>query len=130
MMSSGFRHGGSMLVILQLLPRARFNFKVKEKEEMKPIKSIDVKEPERASKSLKITIKQVENRPNEYIAYYRSEFLNATYLVYFRDNIFGSVALHEFSEMLRSKYRGLEIEFIISAEKLRFKSKALEGALG
>jgi len=122
-----------MLVIVQLLLKACFNFKVKEKEAMKTVKSINTTSitttPGKASKSLKITIKQVESRPGEYIAYYRSEFLNATYLVYFRDNIFGSVALHEFSEMLRSKYRGSEVEFIISPEKLRFKSKALEEAL-
>jgi len=100
---------------------------------MKTVNSINttgITTPERASKSLKVTIKQVENRQGEYIAYYRSEVLNATYLVYFRDNIFGSVALHEFSEMLRSKYRGSEVEFKISPEKLRFKSKALEEALG
>ena len=96
---------------------------------MKPVNSIYTKEPERASKSLRITIKQVESRAGEYIAYYRSEFLNATYLVYFRDNIFGSVALHEFSEMLGSKYKESEIEFIISGQKLKFKSRALEGAL-
>jgi len=101
---------------------------------MKTVKSINTTDitttPEKASRSLKVTIKQVESRPGEYIAYYRSEFLNATYLVYFRDNIFGSVALHEFSEMLRSKYRGSEVEFIISNEKVQFKSKALEEALG
>ena len=81
-----------MLLIVQLLLKACFNFKAKEKEEMKTVKSINTTDitttPEKASKSLKITIKQVENRPGEYIAYYRSEFLNATYLVYFRDNIF------------------------------------------
>ena len=98
---------------------------------MKPIKSIksinvtESKRESRASNSLQIMIKQVEDKEGEYIAYYRSEFLNATYLVYFRDNIFGSVALHEFSEMIKSKYRESEVKFEISNEKVEFKSKAL-----
>ena len=99
---------------------------------MKPIKSINITESKRvsrASNSLQITIKQVENKEGEYVAYYKSEFLNATYLVYFRDNIFGSVALHEFSEMIKSKYRESEVNFIISDEKVEFKSRALLEAM-
>jgi len=83
----------------------------------------------RASNNVQITIKRIENKEGEYIAYYRSEFLNATYLVYFRDNIFGSVALHEFSEMIKSKYRESEVNFIISDEKVEFKSRALLEAM-
>jgi len=99
---------------------------------IKSIKSINVTEPKRelrTSNSLQITIKQVEDKEGEYVAYYRSEFLNATYLVYFRDNIFGSVALHEFSEMIKSKYKESNIDFIISNEKIQFKSKALLEAM-
>jgi len=83
----------------------------------------------RASNNIQITIKQVENKEGEYVAYYRSEFLNATYLVYFRDNIFGSVALYEFSEMIKSKYEGSKVNFIISNEKVEFKSKVLLEAM-
>jgi len=102
---------------------------------MKPIKSMksinitESKRESRTSNSLQIMIKQVEDKEGEYIAYYRSEFLNATYLVYFRDNIFGSVALHEFSEMIKSKYRESEVKFEISNEKVKFKSRALLEAM-
>ena len=39
-------------------------------------------------KDIKIIIKQVEGREGEYIAYYKSDFLDATYSVYFRDLCF------------------------------------------
>ena len=78
---------------------------------------------------IKVIIKEVESRRGEYIAYYRSELLNATYSVYFRDNIFGAIALHDFSKMIKSKYKEEDIEFIISEEKMQFKSKALQEAM-
>lgn len=55
-------------------------------------------------RNIKIIIKQVENRNGEYLVYYTSDLLNATFSVYFRDNIFGAIALQNFSEMLKSKY--------------------------
>ena len=39
-------------------------------------------------KDIKIIIKKVEGREGEYIAYYTSDFLDATYSVYFRDLCF------------------------------------------
>ena len=53
---------------------------------------------------IKVTFKAVSDREGEYVAYYRSEFLNATFSVYFRDTIFGAIALHDFTEMLKGKY--------------------------
>ena len=81
------------------------------------------------TKNIRITIKQIENKQGEYIAYYRSDFLNATYSVYFRDNIFGAIALHDFSEMIKRKYEKEDIEFILSEEKMQLKSKALLEAM-
>jgi len=80
-------------------------------------------------RGIKIIIKQIESKQGEYIAYYRSELLNATYSVYFRDNIFGAIALHDFSEMIKGKYKEEDIEFIISEEKVLFNSKALQEAM-
>jgi len=40
-----------------------------------------------------ITIKQIENRDREFIAYYKSDFLKSTFCVSFRDDIFGAVSL-------------------------------------
>jgi len=76
-------------------------------------------------KDIKITIKSVAGREGEYIAYYTSEFLGATFSVYFQDNIMGAIALHTFSKMIKSKYEKERIEFVVSEEKMRFKSRDL-----
>ena len=47
-------------------------------------------------KSIDITIKEIEEEEGKYLAFFKSELLGATYSVYFRDNILGSVALNGF----------------------------------
>ena len=59
----------------------------------------------------------------EYLAYYTSDLLNATFSVYFRYNIFGAIALQNFSEMLKSKYEK-EKEVVTSAKKTSGLCKA------
>ena len=68
---------------------------------------------------------QVEDRKNEYLAYFKSDFLKATFALYFNDNILGSVALASFSEMIRYKYDVKKIEYVITSKKLKFKNPAL-----
>jgi len=80
-------------------------------------------------RNIKITIKQVRNRSGEYIAYFTSDFLGATFSVYFKDSIMGAIALHDFSEMLKGKYEKERIEFVVSEEKMRFKSRDLLEAM-
>jgi hypothetical protein len=77
------------------------------------------------SKKIDIIIRPVEDREGEYLAYVKSEMLSATFSVYFRDNLFGSVALNSFSEMMRHKYGTCKVNFIISNEKVSFKNPAL-----
>jgi hypothetical protein len=72
-----------------------------------------------------VTIKAVAGKKGEYIAYYTSEFLNATFSVYFRDTIMGAIALQNFSEMLRVKYEKERVGFEVSGEPTRFESKGL-----
>ncbi len=43
--------------------------------------------------NIQIIIRPVEGREGEYIAYYETEFLQATFSVHLRDNIFGALAL-------------------------------------
>ena len=78
---------------------------------------------------IKVTIKAVSDREGEYVAYYASEFLNATFSVYFRDTIFGAIALHDFTEMLKGKYEKERIVFVVSEERMRFKSRDLLEAM-
>jgi len=91
--------------------------KEKEKNTMKTMRNI------------KITIKSVAEREGEYIAYYTSEFLGATFSVYFQDSIMGAIALHDFSEMIKGRYEKERIEFDVCEEKMRFKSRDLLEAM-
>jgi hypothetical protein len=79
-------------------------------------------------RKLEITIRPVKNMQGDFIAYYKSEFLTATYSVYFKDTIMGALALNAFYEMLKHKYKK-EIEFTVSEHELQFKNKALLDAL-
>ena len=57
----------------------------------------------------------------EYLAFYKSEFLKATYSVFFTDSIYGCIAVHDFAEMLKHKYNEERVNFVISNEKLTFQ---------
>ena len=79
--------------------------------------------------NIQIIIRPVEHREGEYIAYYEAEFLQATFSVHLKDNIFGALALHAFAEMIRKtygkNYRSGEIDFTVSNEAMNLKNKAL-----
>jgi len=81
------------------------------------------------NKNIQIVIRPVENRAGEYIAYFENEFLQATFSVLLKDNIFGALALHSFAEMIRKtygkNYRSGEIDFTVSNEAMSFQNKAL-----
>jgi len=51
-------------------------------------------------KRIRISIHPVEDRPGNYLATFRSEFLDATFTVFFKDTITGALALHSFAEMI------------------------------
>ena len=73
------------------------------------------------NKNIQIIIRPVEGREGEYIAYFENEFLQATFSVLLKDNIFGALALHSFAE----NYRSGEIDFTVSNEAMSLKNKAL-----
>ena len=76
-------------------------------------------------KMIHITINPVENRKGDYIANFRSEFLDATFSVFFRDTIAGALALNSFSEMIRKKYEQKQVEFLLSEQEVPFQNEAL-----
>ena len=55
------------------------------------------------NRNIQIIIRPVEGNEGEYIAYYTTEFLQATFSANLKDNIFGAPALHAFAEMIRIK---------------------------
>ena len=75
--------------------------------------------------NIKITIKQIEGRDGEYLAYCKNEFLKATFALYFTDSIYGSASLVDFSEMLKHKYDEEKVTFEISNEKITFQNPEL-----
>ena len=78
----------------------------------------------RRTKNIEIIIRPVKNMKNNFIAYYKSDFLTATFSVYFKDTIMGALALNAFYEMLKHKYPG-QIDFCVSEYELEFKNQAL-----
>ena len=79
----------------------------------------------KTNKKINIMIHPVKNRKGNYVAYFKSEFLNATFSVFFQDTITGALALHTFSEIIRKKYEEKEVDFILSEEQVPFRSEAL-----
>ena len=79
----------------------------------------------RTHRALVLTIQAVCGREGEYLAYFRSEPLDSTYSVYFRDSLMGAIALHEFAEMLRASYGvdGVRLELCDGA--MVFRSPAV-----
>jgi len=70
-------------------------------------------------KKIRISIHPVEDHPGDYLAYFRSEFLDATYTVFFKDTITGALALHSFAEMIRRKYQEKEVDFLLCEQECR-----------
>ena len=81
------------------------------------------------NRNIQIIIRPVEHREGEYIADYTTDFLQATFSVLLKDNIFGALALHAFAEMIRKTYgknhRSGEIDFVVSSEAMSVQNKAL-----
>jgi hypothetical protein len=80
------------------------------------------------AKQIDVIIRSIENKEREYIAYCRSEMFSASFFCYFKDNLFGSLALNAFSQMLQYKYEG-KVNFIIEDKKVSFQDKALMDVL-
>ena len=76
-------------------------------------------------KRIGIVISPVKDHSGEYVAYFRSEFLQSTYTVYFKDTITGALALYNFGEMIRKQYDQQEVDFLLSEEEVPFRSEAL-----
>ena len=72
-----------------------------------------------------IIIKRIEDKENNFIAYFKNPFLKVTFSICFTDSIGGAVGLNEFFQMLNSKYTKDNFEFVVSDEALKFKNEHL-----
>ena len=66
----------------------------------------------RPNNELIIRITAVDGKPDRFVAFLRSEFLDATYAVEFSATVTGAVALHRFAAMVEHQY-GKPIELRI-----------------
>lgn len=74
---------------------------------------------------MKVIIRKLEHKEHEYLAYAKSLCGRGTYFVYFQDNIWGAVVLHNFIEMLRSFYLPSQIQVAIAEATFAFQDQAL-----
>ena len=72
-----------------------------------------------------IIIKKIDKRENNFVAYFKNEFLKSTFFVCFTDSIIGAVALNDFFKMLKSIYEKESFNFVISDEAVKFKNEHL-----
>jgi hypothetical protein len=79
----------------------------------------------RPDSSLAVTVQSVAGRPGEYLASLRSDPLDATFSVYFRDNLAGALALHSFADMVRFQYGVSQVRLELTDQAVVFKSQAV-----
>lgn len=72
-----------------------------------------------------VTIRKLDNKEHEYFAYAKSLCGKATYFVYFTDDIWGAVTLHNFIEMLRSFFKPSKVNVMLDEKNLTLKNSAL-----
>ena len=72
-----------------------------------------------------IIIKPIESGEKEYLAYFKDEFMKATFCVAFKDSILGAVSLNRFIEMIKAFFEIKKIPISISEKEFQVKSKAL-----
>jgi len=72
-----------------------------------------------------VTIRKLDNKEHEYLAYAKSLCGKATYFVYFHDDILGAVVLHTFIEMLRSFFKPAKVEVTVLEKDLTLKNDAI-----
>lgn len=72
-----------------------------------------------------VTIRRIENSEHEYFAYAKSICGKATYFVYFTDDIWGAVVLHNFVEMLRRFFEKESIKVRLQDTAIQLKNEYL-----
>jgi hypothetical protein len=87
--------------------------------------NIEYKEAILIFEKKEIIIRKIENTKDEYFAYFKNDFLQSTYSIFFNDSIFGAVALNRFYEMIRNHFELKNLTLSISNEFICFKNKAL-----
>jgi hypothetical protein len=72
-----------------------------------------------------VTIRKLDNKEHEYFAYAKSLCGKATYFVYFTDDIWGAVILHNFVEMLQSFFQPSTLTLRVDEQSISLKDDTL-----
>jgi hypothetical protein len=72
-----------------------------------------------------VIIRKLDKKDHEYFAYAKSYCGKATYIVYFEDNIWGAVTLHNFVEMLRMYFDQQKVEVNIEDKDLKIRNGSI-----
>jgi hypothetical protein len=72
-----------------------------------------------------VTIRQLQDCPEEYFAYAKSLCGKGTYFAYLSDDIFGAIVLVNFIEMLRSHFEQQTVEVKLLESSIRPKNPML-----
>ncbi len=70
-----------------------------------------------------VTIRKLDKSEHEYFAYSKSICGKATYFLYFEDNIWGAITLHNFIEMLKSFFQQENVDVRIDEKSILIKNK-------
>ena len=79
------------------------------------------------SDRLTVTIRPVPDS-DTFLALFSSPVLSSSFSLLFPDSVIGAVALHDFAEMLRLRYRK-PVEFRVETDLFPPRSKAVEDVL-
>ncbi|MBA7624753.1 hypothetical protein ES703_32165 [subsurface metagenome] len=72
-----------------------------------------------------VTVRRVESSEHEYFAYAKSICGKATYFVYFTDDIWGAIVLHNFVEMLRRFFDQENVKVMLQDTTVQLKNEYL-----
>ena len=78
--------------------------------------------------AFEIQIAPHPDKDDWYVAHYQSGFLSATYSVEFANSITGAVALYHFVEMLKTRYPGGQVTFMLPHDAGRHPVAAVRDA--
>jgi hypothetical protein len=78
---------------------------------------------------MNLIIRKLEHKEHEYLAYAKSLCARGTYFVYFQDNIWGAVVLHNCIERLRAFYLPSQVQVGIAEKSFSFQEEALRALL-
>lgn len=78
---------------------------------------------------MRVIIRKLENIENTYFAYLKGMSGKGTYLLYFEDNIYGAICLHNFIEMLSTHFKAPQMEISVGEKGATIKSQAVLAAI-